>query len=133
MLTVVWMTARLVLPLQAHCPHHATPVAEAETNSQAPMVNSAEHAAHHTAHASAIDAPDSGAPAESAPAPCECAAHCCAAASVVISTSLVSVVPVPPLLQRTEHVLAVAVLAPRDRPPHRQPPATAPPLDSDLG
>jgi hypothetical protein len=132
MLTVVWMTARLVLPLQAHCPHHATAGAKSALNAQASFEHSAGHEPHYAAHDSEPGAPDSGTPAESAPAPCECAAQCCAATPVAVDAALVSSIPLPPLLQRAVPFFARQAIAPREHTPFLQPPATAPPTDSDL-
>jgi hypothetical protein len=133
LLTVVWMTARLVLPLQAHCPHHATVETTAATNAPAPLVIPAAHHASHAGHDAAPLPQHSGAPHESAPAPCECAAQCCAATPVAVDTALVSSIPLPPLLQRTIPVLAQQATLPREHSRSLQPPATAPPTDSDLG
>lgn len=133
LLTVVWMTARLVLPLQALCPHHTTAGAEAALSAQAPVEHAAGHATHHAGHDASLLPTHSDAPHESAPAPCECAAQCCAATPVAVDAALVSSIPLPPLLQRTTPFLAQQAIAPREHTPFLQPPATAPPTDSDLG
>lgn len=133
-LALVWMTARLVLPLQAHCPHHAAATAVAAVANGSSTVSEGGHAAQHQGHdVSGVLHDASPAPHESAPVPCECAAHCCAASVVAIGAPAVSSVPLAPLLQRTVHALELASLPLREFTQTRQPPATAPPHDSTLG
>lgn len=128
LLTMVWMVARLALPLQPTCPHHAPHLsATTETAASGAAVDgAATHHAHHGASAvsSQGTTPDS-APASTAPE-CECAAHCCAAPGVqfIASAPIASVV----LLDAPD---ASTPESRRLRPALRldvaQPPATAPP------
>jgi hypothetical protein len=149
-MAVVWSGARLAQPLQPVCPHHAAAFATTAVEEAAGAVASAEVAApamaHHAPahhayqHASALlsasatlgaagEAAGSESPAhhpEGTTAPCECAAHCCAAATVAIGATaptfeivVATVASVPQVVHRDR--------APRQRRAHVQPPATAPP------
>lgn len=146
-MAVVWSGARLAQPLQPVCPHHAAAFATAAVEEAAVSVASAEVAApamaHHAPahqHASTLpsapasfDAAETPAGSESpahhpegTTAPCECAAHCCAAATVAIGATaptfeivVATVASVPQVVHRDR--------APRQRRAHVQPPATAPP------
>ncbi len=132
-LTLVWVSARLVLPLQAHCPHHASGGAKTTSSVHVPVDMVISHQAHGHGHHSAGSIPSPQQPHESTPAPCECAAQCCAATPVAVDPALVSSIPMPPLLQRAVPFLSQQAIAPRAHTPFLQPPATAPPSDSDLG
>lgn len=124
LLTLVWMTARLVLPLQPQCAHHA-PTSQAALS----VPETASHA-HHAAMDGPLLAVAPIAPTEDGPPPaipCECASECCAA----------TVVAMPAPAPATVRVLTIALDG--DVPPgysavrldtrttHRYPPATAPP------
>lgn len=124
LLTLVWMTARLVLPLQPQCAHHA-PTSQAALS----VPETASHA-HHAAMDGPLLAVAPIAPTEDGPPPaipCECASECCAA----------TVVAMPAPAPATARVLTIALDG--DVPPghsavrldtrttHRYPPATAPP------
>jgi hypothetical protein len=124
LLTLVWMTARLVLPLQPQCAHHAS------TSEAALSVPKAASHAHHAAIVGPLSAVSPIAPTEDGPppaSPCDCVSDCCAATVVAMPASE------PP----TAGVLNVALggdVPPRHaavrldtRATHRHPPATAPP------
>jgi hypothetical protein len=129
-LTLVWMTARLVLPLQPQCPHHASAQLAELHSAAGEAVLSVPTTASHAHHAAMAGPLTPGAPADDGPSrttPCDCVSDCCAATVVAMPASE------PP----TAGVLNVALggdVPPRHaavrldtRATHRHPPATAPP------
>ncbi|WP_337169809.1 hypothetical protein [Gemmatimonas aurantiaca] len=128
LLTMVWMVARLALPLQPTCPHHAPHLsASAGTATSGAVDGAATHHAHHGASsASSQEAMPDSAPASTAPE-CECAAHCCAAPGVqfIASASIASVVLLD--APRGASTPENRRLRPALRLDVAQPPATAPP------
>lgn len=141
LLAMVWMVARLALPLQPTCPHHAPHVSaavatgtthvahqaagisgEAEGVATASMAPPVEHAQHGIS-------PESSAPA-SLPGPkapdCECGAHCCAAPGIELAPSAVSITAVVSYAVASEPREGPR-LQPVPRLDVAQPPATAPP------
>lgn len=125
-LTLVWMTARLVLPLQPHCPHHPA-TAAATVATAASDAHEGVHA-HHVEAAHPTPADDHSTPASA----CDCAAACCAATVETVPSSALSVGdalsvsvgrPVPPD-RRTARFDTRAT--------YRHPPATAPPAFSAI-
>ncbi|WP_461414820.1 hypothetical protein [Gemmatimonas sp.] len=131
-LTLVWMAARLVLPLHPTCPHHGAAAGLAGISA-----NASSHA-HHTAHQAApqlagqVAASSDAVPEPQQDASCNCTTDCCAASVVVVGTaSDVSFDEIIGLRNQRSageprgigHAARVA---------HRQPPATAPPARSDF-
>jgi hypothetical protein len=115
-LVMVWAVARLAQPLQAACPHHAGALPHADAVA---ADGAAGSHAHHQAPAPAHDH-------QAPPAACECAADCCAAASISMPAA-----PEPLTVARVTHPATSRFDAPRgpivSRWAHRQPPANAPP------
>jgi len=144
-LAVIWMAARLVLPTQPDCPHHAAASHHAAATHVAEHASAESHAGmgHHAAHApetvtaqtataqtATAQHPITEGTKHSAPpsdaAGCECQAHCCAAVAVRMPA------PVPGLQVATRAVGTRAPQSPNALPvvrrEHlRQPPSTAPP------
>ncbi|MBL0940053.1 MAG: hypothetical protein IBJ03_14255 [Gemmatimonadaceae bacterium] len=123
-LALIWMTARIALPLQPDCPHHAA----ANAANAANVASTASHVGtHHGSH----HADDSRAPADdgsSSPSSveCECAAHCCAAATIDLPhCEQIHDTPVAKLA--TAAPLATNDQVPNARTDLRQPPSNAPP------
>lgn len=149
LLTLVWMAARLVLPLQPTCPHHALAAHESVAERGAPHQASATGGAEangaaanavagldaasengHHGHGSGADVDGVAGghgPVDSTGAPeCECAAHCCAA-----STLQIALAPLVAYVAMVEAPEVVPISWSSERIPLRldvsQPPATAPP------
>ncbi|WP_156799055.1 hypothetical protein [Gemmatimonas aurantiaca] len=132
LLTLVWMVARLALPLQPSCPHHAlaslsdpsAAVLQVGTDGAGEIDGADALTAHHGHHESGHG---TGAPTDRSGAPeCECAAHCCGATApqFLLSAPIAFVAWIDaPEVPKVESSRYQAV----ERPDVAQPPATAPP------
>ncbi len=127
---MVWMAARLALPLQPTCPHHAGDHGGQGAGHEAAMGMESPKAEHHghagTPNVVATASGEHATPVGPNAPECECAAHCCAAAAIQLAPSadvayvVIDRASEPVGLDARDQSLA-------ERLDVAQPPATAPP------